>query len=373
MRQVSRSMMEDPEAFAALQLRFVYIDKDRALLNLLPPTARRSSSLRIFLYHQGTPYFHGGQLTAGHILHAIRHVMHVPDDDLPVQHLQSFDVVKSFMESTDRAFLLLDFCGWAHSIRKKPWQEEEEDSMEEKTGPTNNRVVGLLQQGVADDASVNLKQKQCFETSTGVDAEECNNVEEEEKTDVAESDQLVEDVVTDVLHVPSRNMAGFLGSGTWEEDVYTVASNLQGTVLDDAWERRSKPHVEEEEQQQQQRRGHSEISDSHCEKQVEKEHFTAVYRNFTKVASNHALIPHRARFGWLTNESVAVEAGLVEEAGAVISWQLLAQVQDLYSSPEYFGDGDGDVEAFILGVSPSHVVEVCISNVCLFSMGFIVE
>jgi hypothetical protein len=358
MRQVSRSMMEDPEAFAALQLRFVYIDKDRALLNLLPPTARRSSSLRIYLYHQGTPYFHGGQLTAGHILHAIRHVMHVPDGDLPVQHLQSFDVVKSFMESTDRAFLLLDFCGWAHSIRQKPWQEEEEDSMEGKTGPTNNRVVGLLQQGVADDASVNLKQKQCFETSTGVDAEECNNVEEEKKTDVAESDQLVEDVVTDVLHVPSRNMAGFFGSGTWEEDVYTVASNLQGTVLDDARERRSKPHVEEEEEQQQQQRGHSEISDSHCEKQVEKEHFTAVYRNFTKVASNHALIPHRARFGWLTNESVAVEAGLVEEVGAVVSWQLLAQVQDPYSSPEYFGDGDGDVEAFILGVSPSHVVEL---------------
>jgi hypothetical protein len=70
---------------------------------------------------------------------------------------------------------------------------------------------------------------------------------------------------------------------------------------------------------------------------------------------------------------VAVEAGLVEEVGAVVSWQLLAQVQDPYSSPEYFGDGDGDVEAFILGVSPSHVVEVCISNVCLFSMGFIVE
>lgn len=75
-----------------------------------------SQETTILYYHHSTSYKYHGRLRAQNILWSLRPYLTVPPENLPLELINLEQDLKSFLDSTDRALLLLEFCGWAPEL-----------------------------------------------------------------------------------------------------------------------------------------------------------------------------------------------------------------------------------------------------------------
>lgn len=328
MGELSRLLEKDRGAFSTLNLRYVYIDKDRPLAQIVP--TKRSPT--IYLFRHGIPYLYGGRLTGSHILEGTKHGMRTKG--FPLELLQTTEALKSFVDSTDRAFLLLDFCGFAQTIVQKHLQS--------KGLLVGANTMALENEGV-DHATSDRQHDERSDAVEGVGGN--GNLPE---VSFQYHEPLLEKLF-EGLENSSRDtsMELTMRSRSWDE--HFISSILPGVANSTSGPTANVGHESS---------SFSEDDGSMCTT-LEKERFDAVFDNFSKVAIRNALTPHRAKFGIVTIESVAVDVGLVELGSR--PWKLVAKAQDPHRVPDEF-DIEKGVESFVSSVSPTLVKEVSTSK-----------
>lgn len=312
MRDLSRLVKEEVTDATALQLRYVYIDRDRPAVKFLAT----SRSPTIYLFRHGVPYVYGGRLTGPHVLEALKYgIMSSSNLGFPFARLGTSEDAKLLTDSTDRSFLLLDFCGFGTTDN----EEGEEAKHRSAYWPTN------------------------FESDRNNMSTKHANVTAE----VLNSELLVEDV--DEAGMDTSSLQVSMGLQSWQE-VYV--------------QRGGGYNANSSNETQQGKEGIilGDVGGGSVCTELERKHFKVVYDNFTIVAAKNALSPHRVKFGYVSSKAVAVEVGLVNDNDPA-PWKLLAFVQEPHRPPDVF-DGKVDVESFVASVSHHLVLEVSVANFC---------
>jgi hypothetical protein len=72
--------------------------------------------VNLVLYREAVPFKYSGKLSAQTILTSVWHAMSIPSGDLPFKQLNTLEDLEFFLQSTDKAVLLFDICGWVPKI-----------------------------------------------------------------------------------------------------------------------------------------------------------------------------------------------------------------------------------------------------------------
>ncbi|KAG9442281.1 hypothetical protein H6P81_018135 [Aristolochia fimbriata] len=115
----SRSLMKaltdlaaQKKQFSDLKLMVVYRNAEKILADLLGAT----EGITFICYHHSVSYKYHGRLRAQNILASLRYLMSLEHDELPLKPLNTRDDLEAFLKSTDKAILLLEFCGWTPGL-----------------------------------------------------------------------------------------------------------------------------------------------------------------------------------------------------------------------------------------------------------------
>ncbi|XP_022763966.1 LOW QUALITY PROTEIN: uncharacterized protein LOC111309235 [Durio zibethinus] len=115
MRQVSRLVTDKSKEFDSLKLMFIYRNTEK----MLADSIGASEGITGFYYHHSGSYKYQGKLRARNILNSIYPYISASPEELPLKPLNSQEELKVFLESTDKALILAEFCGWAPRLLAK--------------------------------------------------------------------------------------------------------------------------------------------------------------------------------------------------------------------------------------------------------------
>lgn len=116
MKELAHIVDDDKQTeFNTLKLMVVYRSNDKVLADTLGAT----EGLAILYYHQAMSYKYQGPLRVQNILSSVHHFMSLMPEDIPLKSLTTPEDMKTFIESTDKAFLILEFCGWTTKLLGK--------------------------------------------------------------------------------------------------------------------------------------------------------------------------------------------------------------------------------------------------------------
>ncbi|XP_037407428.1 uncharacterized protein LOC119269643 [Triticum dicoccoides] len=112
----SRSLMAEIQQLVAteemelgrLKLMVVYRNSEKLLSDAIGAT----EGTKFIYYQQSIQFKYQGKLRARDILYSVRHIMPLKHEEAPFVALHTKDDVEEFIQSTDRAVLLSEFCGW---------------------------------------------------------------------------------------------------------------------------------------------------------------------------------------------------------------------------------------------------------------------
>ncbi|CAI9102613.1 OLC1v1000911C2 [Oldenlandia corymbosa var. corymbosa] len=119
-KELVNVIQREPERFGTLKLMLVYRNNERMLANALGA----SEGITVLYFHHSVSYKYGGRLRVQNLLASIHSVMSAPPDELPLKFLKTPYELRNFFDSTDKAMLLLDFCGWTPKLLVKGSVEE---------------------------------------------------------------------------------------------------------------------------------------------------------------------------------------------------------------------------------------------------------
>ncbi|GLT25924.1 hypothetical protein SLA2020_010220 [Shorea laevis] len=114
MKEVARMVAERREEFGSLKLMFLYRNTERMVASAIGA----AEGISVIYYHHSVSYNYRGKLRPWNILHSVHWYLTISPEE-PLKRLDSQEDLKSFLESTDRAFLLGEFCGWSPSMMAK--------------------------------------------------------------------------------------------------------------------------------------------------------------------------------------------------------------------------------------------------------------
>lgn len=114
-KQVAQAVTRQQDKFGPLKLRLMYKNNERMLADALG--AREG--LTFIYYHHSSSYKYRGRLRAQNILSSIYSLMPLLPEELPFKSLNTPEAVKAFLESTDKAVILVDSCGWTPRLLAK--------------------------------------------------------------------------------------------------------------------------------------------------------------------------------------------------------------------------------------------------------------
>ncbi|GMI88437.1 hypothetical protein like AT3G19780 [Hibiscus trionum] len=116
MREVSRLVSDKSTDFDSLKLMYIHRNTEK----MLADSIGASDQITVFYYDQSVSYKYRGKLRARSILNSIHPYMSAASpEELPLNTLNSQEDLKSFLESTDKALILAEFCGWAPKLVAK--------------------------------------------------------------------------------------------------------------------------------------------------------------------------------------------------------------------------------------------------------------
>ncbi|XP_004136136.1 uncharacterized protein LOC101215020 isoform X1 [Cucumis sativus] len=104
------------ESYSSLKLMFMYRNSEKMLANAIGATSEETN---VIFYHHSVSYKYQGRLTAQNIVFSIYPYLSLLPEQLPLTHLNTPEDLKSFLDSTDKALLLVEFCGWTPKLLSK--------------------------------------------------------------------------------------------------------------------------------------------------------------------------------------------------------------------------------------------------------------
>lgn len=108
MKELGHVVASNEVRFGTLKLMVLYRNSERILADALGS----DDGITIFYYHNTVSYKYRGKFRVQNILSSIHYVMSLSPDELPLKSLTTTEELGDFLHSTDKAVLLVDFCGW---------------------------------------------------------------------------------------------------------------------------------------------------------------------------------------------------------------------------------------------------------------------
>eukprot|EP00897_Mesotaenium_endlicherianum_P004973 jgi/Mesen1/4503/ME000023S03880 len=122
LRSIHAAVRENPAPFSELQLRWTNWHRDQLFFQ-----GKKEVSLPAIHYiRDGTPYHYQGTFDALGILEATSLGMHRPHRRLPFERVTSVEQTQQLVNSTARALVLVDRCGWGAAYARKEQVRKEE-------------------------------------------------------------------------------------------------------------------------------------------------------------------------------------------------------------------------------------------------------
>ncbi|XP_073055778.1 uncharacterized protein [Primulina eburnea] len=115
MMELAHAVAREHLRFNTLKLMVLYRNTERILADSLGA----SHGITIIYHHDAFPYKYRGRLRVQSILSSVHYVMTLSPEELPLKSLTSPEGLNDFLESTDKAVLLLEFCGWIPRLLAK--------------------------------------------------------------------------------------------------------------------------------------------------------------------------------------------------------------------------------------------------------------
>ncbi|KAE8725708.1 hypothetical protein F3Y22_tig00008222pilonHSYRG00068 [Hibiscus syriacus] len=116
MWEVSRLVADKSTEFDSLKLMFIHRNTEKMLADSIGAW----DGITVFYYDHSFSCKYQGKLRARSILNSIHPYMSAASpEELPLKPLNSQEDLKSFLESTDKALILAEFCGWAPKLVAK--------------------------------------------------------------------------------------------------------------------------------------------------------------------------------------------------------------------------------------------------------------
>ncbi|KFK39305.1 hypothetical protein AALP_AA3G227100 [Arabis alpina] len=105
-------LAQSSEELSLLKFMVVYRNSEKNLAQAIGA----ANGISVLYYHHSVPYNYLGKLRASNILSSLHPYLTSTPEQLPLVHLKSPKRVKDFLESSDKALLLFDFCGWTATL-----------------------------------------------------------------------------------------------------------------------------------------------------------------------------------------------------------------------------------------------------------------
>ncbi|XP_019096883.1 PREDICTED: uncharacterized protein LOC104765847 isoform X2 [Camelina sativa] len=118
-------LVQSSEEFGLLKLMVVYRNSEKVLAQAIGA----ANGITVLYYHNSVPYNYLGKLRASNILSSIRPYLTSTPQELPLKHLKSPESLKDFLESSDKALLLFEFCGWTTTLLSELKKNVTEDNL----------------------------------------------------------------------------------------------------------------------------------------------------------------------------------------------------------------------------------------------------
>ncbi|VVA98258.1 unnamed protein product [Arabis nemorensis] len=120
-------LAQSSEEFGLLKFMFVHRNSEKNLAQAIGAAA--NNGVTVLYYHHSVPYNYLGKLRASNILSSIHPYLTSTPEELPLKHLKSPETLKDFLESSDKAILLFEFCGWTATLLPELKKNVTEDSL----------------------------------------------------------------------------------------------------------------------------------------------------------------------------------------------------------------------------------------------------
>ncbi|CAN1812261.1 hypothetical protein LINPERHAP1_LOCUS26477 [Linum perenne] len=114
MREISDLVTVRAEEFGSLELMYLHRNKEKMLADAIG--ASGEGGVSVFYLHHSVPYKYQGRLRAISILYSISPYLSHEPEEIPLKELKSEHELRTFIDSTDKAVLLMEFCGWTHQL-----------------------------------------------------------------------------------------------------------------------------------------------------------------------------------------------------------------------------------------------------------------
>ncbi|KAM7271549.1 hypothetical protein ACFE04_030763 [Oxalis oulophora] len=98
--------------FSALKLMYMYRNTERVLADAIGVN-ELEGMVTVLYYHYSVSYKYSGKLRGFDILSSVKTYL---SDERPIRTFESEEEVKVFVESTDKAVVLVEFCGWTSRL-----------------------------------------------------------------------------------------------------------------------------------------------------------------------------------------------------------------------------------------------------------------
>ncbi|CAH8328836.1 unnamed protein product [Eruca vesicaria subsp. sativa] len=118
-------LVHTSEEYSSLKLMVVYRNSEKVLAQAIGA----SNEITILYYHHSVPYNYRGKLRASNILSSVRPYLTSPPEELPLSHLKSPESLRDFVESSDKALILYEFCGWTSTLLSELKRNVTEDNL----------------------------------------------------------------------------------------------------------------------------------------------------------------------------------------------------------------------------------------------------
>jgi len=138
MKEVVHLVADKEEEFGNLKLMVVFRNSEKMLADALGAP----EGITLFYYHHSTSYKYQGRLRAQNILSSVYHAMFLQTEEIPLNPLHTQQELENFFQSTDKAVLLLEFCGWSAELLHR---REHEDNMTTLSIQRNSETGMLIQ------------------------------------------------------------------------------------------------------------------------------------------------------------------------------------------------------------------------------------
>eukprot|EP01018_Ginkgo_biloba_P011531 Gb_18229 [translate_table: standard] len=331
--------------FERLQLMLIYRNTERMLGDVL----LGGRAITLVFYRHAVPYKYSGKLIAQNILDSVWHVMTVPSGDLPLKQLDTLEDFDSFLQSTDKAVILFDFCGWVQKIltsEKKKTRVFPMEKLDYKYGPDNLNRDELLEKSFTGSFVKQSFDGGKLKQDSGSNNEAIEGNSLGRDRNIQTSPESVSVVAqTDAFASEQGICETGEGSaaGLWKDGLYsaTYGNNSMGAGKNmtgmSSWKGNGCPASEDNDDL---------FHELSCTSD-EYKYFEVLHTDLTKIARDNLLPPERQRFGLLSNRTMMCAVGLQLQH----AWSLMLQFPDCPNCSKTFNRG-GDLKEFVLASQP---------------------